>query len=365
MADKLKITDNVLTDSLAAVGRGRQDLENATVNADHIADEVGYARLEHELRSFASNWRIARGRLTSSMSALEANLRRIDENFTAADQVDARGIPDRRPVTAPTDGATPGSTYTPGISGGHTSLTPVTAASPGAQYVPGGGAGMGAPADQVGPVGSTPTDPTSTTPSQPDPGNGHSHHHDQGTSPSSDDHHDPSHPHHAQGGPTRPGAGSGIAPPPGGSGDAGGSGGASGALGAAPASPEAPGRVPALDLDGSGGTTGLGAGLPQGDPGAQADKMSAVPFGAGPASDVGPGSLPSEEPQSAAHHVNPAAVAGGAAGIAAALGGGAYLTMRSPEDPDVDPVPDSERVKQARAALEELRRARGGSGDPS
>ena len=53
---------------------------------DQVAESVGHAGLGGELRSFANNWEIKRKRMSSSLNALEVQLRAISNTFEKQDR---------------------------------------------------------------------------------------------------------------------------------------------------------------------------------------------------------------------------------------------------------------------------------------
>lgn len=81
MSGHIKITDEVLGAALNAVTSARSAFETAGPVSDTVGSATGYGPLEHELDLFAGNWRITRGKLVSSMRALESNIRLAEEKL--------------------------------------------------------------------------------------------------------------------------------------------------------------------------------------------------------------------------------------------------------------------------------------------
>lgn len=387
MTDKLTITDSVLTEGINAVARSRGDLGEATTDADHVAGCVGHARLESTLRSFSSKWRITRTKLTDSMSKLETNLRNVDDAFTKADVVQ-RSTAQHDPVvpgkqTIATQGGAQAS-YDAGGGSRDGGLTPMSPApkSGGSSYVPGGASAPPEPMpSSYYPVPDTSPEPIvdpapgviDNDPDAPGGEAGDRTGGDHAGDPGDDD---------------RGGIGSGAEDGTWGGGDTPGDGSAPGGSNDS----DGPIGEPLPDSPGLGGSDVGGGGAGAGDSGGAAPigeplapDLGALDPDAGPESDGSPldpmaplGALDSGDAGSdeetglgtdaaaateAEGGFNPAIIAAGLAGLGLASGAASILGGRG--DEEAVAAADSDRVRGAREAIEELRRNRGGSGDPT
>lgn len=359
MAEHLHITHDVLDSAINGVAKARADLEHAQESADSVSHHVGNnPRLTHELQSFAGNWRITRGKLVTSMVALEKNLRGVERSFTEVDHhladkmgpKDATDVPVHRVPSSPSPSPAAPAAPTP---------PPVGPISPEPHRTPSFGTPAPAPPPDVVPG------------TNPDPGNGG----DGDTGPLVPDNLHPvpvidpvpvTEP--------VPGVPSGPVDAP------------------ADAPADVPADVPfAMPADpgtpvapDSGARSGGGAGSP-GEPGTVPSDAGGGGVDVPPAvGDIEPGpavpttddtsmaptgdngAAPAGTDESSQHHgdgLSPMVPIGAGAAAMAGIATGALKSSTS--DRAGIQVSDSERVKNARSALEELRRARTGTEDPA